>query len=1430
MPEASTTMTRGKDRRVCFPISRKVGSASSLESNAFKIAAVAGVCWMLMPQSALGYIGPGAGFAVGSSAVALFLALVSGAATIFLWPVRWFTRWLRSRRALAHARVKRVVILGLDGMEPTLAEQYMAEGRMPNLARLAAQGTFSRLATTAPPLSPVAWSTFTTGCNPGKHNIFDFLTRDKRSYLPLLSSVSIRPASRTLKLGKYRIPLGKPDIRLQRKGRPFWNTLGDHGIFSNIIRVPITFPPERFRGVLLSAMCVPDLRGTQGTFSYYTTRNADGEEYIGGEQIHVRREGNIIRSHLIGPDDGGNEHQGPLRCRFEVDITGRGQATLNLCGQTIKLKQGEYTPWIHVEFKAGLGITVKGICEFLLQETEPEFRLYVTPIQIDPDRPAMPISHPAVYANYLAKNQGAYATLGLAEDTWGLNAKFLSDDDFLHQCLEADSEREKMFFDALEKVRRGLCVCVFDGTDRIQHMFWRYLDPEHPAHAGQAQPQHRNAIEELYARMDGLVGRTMAKCQDDGTILLVISDHGFNPFRRGIDLNVWLEQNGYLTLKPGGRGRKYLGGVDWSRTKAYGLGLAGIWLNIQGREAQGVVPAEEADALRDELCKKLTGLRDDENGQVGINRALNAHQIYRGPYRKEGPDLIIGYNRGYRVSWEAAIGQPTDRVFHDNTKAWSGDHCVDPRLIPGVLFCNRKIGNDDPRLMDLGPTVLDLFGVPVPGHMDGKPLMVADGDRAFPRNGHLGEPPASTGAEPRSHGSTKARNGAMIVAFVLAMVSMTSAVSGSESGGSQRRKVIVLGFDGMDPRLCERLMDAGELPNLAAMRDAGGYKPLGTSIPPQSPVAWASFITGAGPGVHGIFDFIHRDPARQCAYYYSAADTVPGEGGWDVGEHLIPLTFWPFNHRPAQTSLRRGGIPFWDYLDKAGVAVRIYEIPANYPPSPSHHGHMCCLSGMGVPDLLGGFGTYQYFSEDLRTPVSEGGGLREPLRFQNHAASATLVGPRNTYRKKPVDARVEFRIYRHPTEPTARIDVQDQTILLREGEWSEWCKLDYALDMPPFLPRVHAKGICRFYVQSVHPRFRLYVTPINIDPSDPGGQKISEPEAFVTRIADHLGLFHTTGFQEDHKALSNGIFNDEEFLRQATHVLDERMSLLRYATADFADGLLFFYFSSTDLQAHMFWWDSVDPHPVRSAVEARKYNGVIEELYKSMDRVIGDIVARYGAEATILVMSDHGFCNFRRQFNLNTWLRDNGYLAPSDCKSLLNPRRGRLVDWSKTRGYGLGLNGLYLNLQGRERDGIVSAADRGALLDELTRKLMDIRDPLDDKPVIAEVYRADEVYSGPHAAEAPDLIVGYHRGYRASWGTTLGDVEEQVIFKNDSAWSADHCIAAGLVPGVVFSNKPIVREAPSLVDLAPTILEEFGVSPPPAMIGGSLFAKEIGKD
>jgi predicted AlkP superfamily phosphohydrolase/phosphomutase len=616
--------------------------------------------------------------------------------------------------------------------------------------------------------------------------------------------------------------------------------------------------------------------------------------------------------------------------------------------------------------------------------------------------------------------------------------------------------------------------------------------------------------------------------------------------------------------------------------------------------------------------------------------------------------------------------------------------------------------------------------------------------------------------------------------------------------GSRRRasrsigkKVIVIGVDGMDPWLSESMMRERLLPNLDKLRAAGGFSRLGTSIPPQSPVAWANFINGAGPGSHGLFDFIHRHPQDPHAPFYSAAETVAGK-----------------------TLLRRQGVPFWDYLDEAGIPSTFYDLPSNYPPSPSQHGHHRCISGMGTPDMLGTHGTYQYFaSNNPPAPVNEGGGKRFLLSFEAETARGSIVGPEASFLGDSHPLSVEFLVHRDRQANAAVVEVQGHKIILKAGQWSPWTKIEF--QTPWYAANAH--GICRFYLQEVTPNFRLYVTPINMDPSVPA-QKISEPPSFIQDVSHRLGLFYTTGFQEDHKARSNGVFVDDEFLKQATMVLEERLALFDYALENYDDGLLFFYFSSSDLQSHIFWWNSNEEHPIRSDAEAKKCFGHVRRLYQRLDQVVGDILDRYGSQATILVMSDHGFANFGRQFSLNTWLRAKGYLGPPDCTSIL-----RDVDWSRTVAYGLGINGLYLNLKGRERDGIVEPGDeQEALLRQLIVGLEAVTD-FNGQPVIRRVYRADQVYSGSATGLAPDLIVGYCRGYRASWATVLGDLTEEVLLDNDSAWSADHCADALEVPGVLFSNRAIDDKNPSLVDVAPSILTDFGLSTRSSMQGKSFF-------
>jgi predicted AlkP superfamily phosphohydrolase/phosphomutase len=682
--------------------------------------------------SSLAYIGPGAGFAAAGSVFILLSTFLLALGIVLIWPLKAAVRLVRTR-GRKKAQVKRFVVLGLDGFDPELARRFMAEGRMPHLKALSERGCFHPLATACPSISPVSWSSYATGVDASRHNIYDFLTRDPCSYMPTLSSSQTLALPRTLNLGFARISLGKRAVlRFLQKSQPFWKLLGGSGVWSSIIRVPITFPPQKFKnGTLLSGMCVPDLQGTQGSFSFYSTKPRPGDKHIGGQQYQIRVKDGRVESKLTGPV-GADGH--PMKSPFSVQIhvaqgAAQKKVTITVGGASATVGVKEYTPWLVIPFQG-----VQGIARFYVQSLEgADIELYVTPIHIDPEKPAMPISHPFVYSIYLAKMQGPFATLGLAEDTWALNERVIDEEAFLKQAWLIFEERKLHLWHALEKTKKGFVTVVFDTSDRISHMFYRYLEPEHPANAGKDTERFKDVMPQMYGRMDELVGEALERIgPDPDTVLMVISDHGFTSFQRGVNLNTWLRDQGYLVLKEGAEtSPDWFSKVDWSKTRAFTLGLTGVFINRVGREAQGIVkPGPELDALCRELKQKLEALIDPADGRSVIKEVFITPHMHNGPYADMAPELLIGYHKRYRHSWDCATGAVSKQVFSDNTKSWSGDHCVDPRLVPGVFWCNRKINTQAPSILDIAPTALSMFGIDPPHYMQGQSLF---GARIEPR-------------------------------------------------------------------------------------------------------------------------------------------------------------------------------------------------------------------------------------------------------------------------------------------------------------------------------------------------------------------------------------------------------------------------------------------------------------------------------------------------------------------------------------------------------------------------------------------------------------------------------------------------------------------------------------------------------------------------
>lgn len=632
------------------------------------------------------------------------------------------------------------------------------------------------------------------------------------------------------------------------------------------------------------------------------------------------------------------------------------------------------------------------------------------------------------------------------------------------------------------------------------------------------------------------------------------------------------------------------------------------------------------------------------------------------------------------------------------------------------------------------------------------------------------------------------------VGVIAASLVYTLACQGRPPAG---RKVVVLGFDGLDHELTAQMIDSGRLPAFARLAASGGFAPLGTTVPPQSPVAWSTFITGLDPGSHGIFDFIHRDPKTMQPYL----STTKTEGA----SHSLPLGKWQMPLSRGKVELLRRGQPFWERLEARGIPTTIIRMPANFPPSGTATRE---LSGMGTPDLMGTYGTFAFYTSepDAFGGQTLAGGIVHHVHVADGRVRAALEGPDNPFLRRPEPVTSEFTVYPDRSNRFAKIVAGGEERLLKVGEWSGWIPVEFAL-----APTQRLAGEVRFYLKGLDPFFELYASPVNIDPFAPV-MPLSTPPEYAAELAGATGRFYTQGMPEDTKGRKTGVLTDAEFLAQATIAADENRAQYRYVLDRFTDGFLFYYFGNVDQVSHMMWRARDPQHPAYDAAKDAPNAAVIEERYRGLDAIVADTLDRLGPDDLLVVMSDHGFTSWRRAFHLNSWLRDNGYIVLEDPRRRDNPGFFDNVDWSKTRAYALGLNGLYINMKGREKDGIVDPAARDALAAELSDRLLHVIDPATGLPAITRMDRREQVYRLDSVEDiAPDLIVGYAKGTRSSDESSLGAIPREVIVDNMGPWSGDHCMDPEAVPGVLLSSRPLERPVHGLQDLAGALLAEFGI-------------------
>jgi predicted AlkP superfamily phosphohydrolase/phosphomutase len=607
-----------------------------------------------------------------------------------------------------------VIVLGFDGMDHELVKEMIAEGRLPNLARLAAMGGLAALGTAMPPQSPVAWSNFITGLDAGGHGIFDFVHRDPKTMIPYLSTSRAEPSDRKLTLGQYQVPLGSDKVELLRHGQPFWEVLEKRGIKTSILRMPANFPPSGTATEELSGMGTPDILGTYGTFSYYTSDPYTwaGKDVSGGKVYDVGFVDTVAEGTLYGPPNPFRVDGKKLEVPFKVFIDpDQDVAKLAVGGQERVLKAGEWTDWVPIAMDLVPTQSVPVIARFFLKEVRPVFGLYVSPLNLDPLSPAMPISTPESFAAELAEATGRFYTQGMPEDTKAFKEGVFTPEEYEKQARLAGEEVEHQYQYVLDRFRDGLLFYYFGNSDLMGHMMWRSMDPGHPAYKSD-DARFAETVKRVYERLDAIVGRTLPRVEQ-GALLVVMSDHGFTSWRRAFHLNTWLKEQGYLALinpdlkqDPG-----LYGNVDWSKTRAYGLGLNGLYINVAGREKDGIVAESEREALAREIGEKLLQAMDAKTGQRAVTRVQRREEYRDRGHLEVGPDLVVGYAKGMRGSNESALGAVGPEAITDNHEAWSGDHCMDPDAVPGVLFTSRPLKKPAAKLDDLAAAILAEFGV-----------------------------------------------------------------------------------------------------------------------------------------------------------------------------------------------------------------------------------------------------------------------------------------------------------------------------------------------------------------------------------------------------------------------------------------------------------------------------------------------------------------------------------------------------------------------------------------------------------------------------------------------------------------------------------------------------------------------------------------------
>lgn len=626
----------------------------------------------------------------------------------------------------------RVIILGFDGVEPSVVDTMLEAGELPNLAKLRDQGVYSRLQSTIPPQSPTAWTTFATGKNPGSHGIYDFIRREPRRYLPDIGTERTDHPEFAAD-GSVTKPAS---VQAHRQGKTFWSIADQQGLQCKILNVPFVFPPDNLEnGLMISGLGVPDIRTTAGMCFSLSDAYTEEKRLSGVTRLPLKFEDDKAVIQIPGARDTRNDYEAPnAYVPMPLTLTVNRSAhrvAVEFAGETLDLAQGQWSKWIRCAFLVTPEFTVHAITRMFVLEAGEKVQLYMACLQFDPKDPYVPFSHPEGYSGELEDRYGLYKTIGWAFDTHALRNDALTEDVFLEDALATMGWRERLTLDELDRGNFDLLTSVWTATDRVGHMFWRFRDPEHPLYTPEGDKKYGRALEQTYEKMDSIVGNVIPKLAEND-LLLVISDHGFGTFHSGFNVNTWLVRNGYAVLKgqtdaaTASGTKKWLQDFDWRRTKVYAIGLSSVYLNLKGREGRGIVDPAEAEALVAELRGKLLAVTHPDTGEKIFEEVYSTREVYTGAAAKDAPDIVLGYRRKYQSTKSTVSGSVPADLFKPCTDKWSGEHAANNMAsMPGILFANRSL-EPDPAIIDMARTVFDYLSLEPPADFEGKSVLLPD--------------------------------------------------------------------------------------------------------------------------------------------------------------------------------------------------------------------------------------------------------------------------------------------------------------------------------------------------------------------------------------------------------------------------------------------------------------------------------------------------------------------------------------------------------------------------------------------------------------------------------------------------------------------------------------------------------------------------------